>query len=337
MDDTLDNLQNNPILQERFTAFSGMALTQGGQPGVAEDEEDDGEVTFASSYDSESGDDDDSVYTGISANSKITIMQTKWKPRSETTYETLVLTNSEFNSKVRGAGFREDGQARHIKFTDCLLSDIRRRCRQRDRVPAMTICITMYNEDENELKNTLRGIVHNYNCFRAEKDQYKHLTKDDFCVMIICDGYDRIPDSFKAHARAKGFLDEEILVSKNFMTKDEKGVYKMRPLKDIMDPNVPEDQIPKNILHVFQVTTWDIGLEDDILKGRRMHIMFAVKHRNDGKINSHKWFFQGMCKYLKPQLCLMLDIGTQMDDYALIKLYAHMQVDKNCGGCCGEI
>ena len=39
-----------------------------------EDEEDDGEVTFASSYDSESGDDDDSVYTGISANSKITIM-----------------------------------------------------------------------------------------------------------------------------------------------------------------------------------------------------------------------------------------------------------------------
>ena len=139
-------------------------------------------------------------------------MQTQWKPRSETTYETLVLTSSEFNSKVRGAGFREDGQARHIKFTDCLLSDIRRRCRQRNRVPAMTVCITMYNEDENELKNTLRGIVHNYNCFRAEGDKYKHLTKDDFTVMIICDGYDRIPESFKAHARDKGFLDEEILV-----------------------------------------------------------------------------------------------------------------------------
>ena len=96
---------------------------------VAEDEEDDGEVTFASSYDSED-DDDESVYSGITGkDSKITIMQTQWKPRSETTYETLVLTSSEFNSKVRGAGFREDGQARHIKFTDCLLSDIRRRCR----------------------------------------------------------------------------------------------------------------------------------------------------------------------------------------------------------------
>ena len=64
-------------------------------------------MTFASSYDSEedNANDDDSAYTGVSMNSKVTIMQTQWKPRSETTYETLVLTSSEFNSKVRGAGF----------------------------------------------------------------------------------------------------------------------------------------------------------------------------------------------------------------------------------------
>ena len=202
----------------------------------------------------------------------------------------------------------------------------------------MCICITMYNEDEGELKNTLRGIVHNYNCFRAEDEKYG-LTKDDFGVFIICDGYDRIPDSFKKHARDKGFLDEELLVQRGFMdrTDDKTAPYKMRPLKNIMDETVPIEEIPRNILHVWQVTTWDLGLEEDILKGRRMHIMFAVKHRNDGKINSHKWFFQAICKYLKPELCLMLDIGTQMDDYALLKLYAHMKVDKHCGGCCGEI
>lgn len=169
----------------------------------------------------------------------------------------------------------------------------------------------MYNEDEGELKNTLRGIVHNYNCFRAEDEKYG-LTKDDFTVFIICDGYDRIPDSFKKHARDKGFLDEELLVQRGFMdrTDDKRAPYKMTPLKNIMDEEVPTEDIPKNILHVWQVTTWDLGLEEDILKGRRMHIMFAVKHRNDGKINSHKWFFQAICKYLKPELCLMLDIGT---------------------------
>ena len=111
----------------------------------------------------------------------------------------------------------------------------------------------------------------------------------------------------------------------------------MRPLKDIMNSSVDKEKIPKNILHLWMVTTWDLGLDEDILKGRRMHIMFAVKHRNDGKINSHKWFFQGICKYLKPKFCLMLDIGTRMEAYALLKLYAHMEADKNCGGCCGEI
>ena len=33
----------------------------------------------------------------------------------------------------------------------------------------------------------------------------------------------------------------------------------------------------------------------------------------------------------------MLDIGTRPDDYALLKLYAAMQADDQCGGCCGEI
>ena len=160
----------------------------------------------------------------------------------------------------------------------------------------MAICITMYNEDEKELKATLKGIVHNYNCFRAdpkqkEAEKSKKLRKDDFCVTIICDGYDKIPESFKKFARDKGFLDEEELVTREYMTKEEKGddvTYKMRPLKEIMKYDV---DVPKNILHLWQVTTWDLGLEEDNLKGRRMHIMFGVKHRNDGKINSHKWFF----------------------------------------------
>jgi chitin synthase len=62
-----------------------------------------------------------------------------------------------------------------------------------------------------------------------------------------------------------------------------------------------------------------------------------VKQRNDGKINSHKWFFQGICKYLKPEFTLMLDIGTRPGDYAIAKLFKYMLFHKNCGGCCGEI
>ena len=105
------------------------------------------------------------------------------------------------------------------------------------------------------------------------------------------------------------------------------GKYKFKNIEDVMDKKVKQEDMPQNLLHVFQVTTWDVGLEDDILKGRRVHLCFGVKHRNDGKINSHKWFFQGICKYLKPEMVLMLDIGTQADDYAIMKLYSHMKAD----------
>ena len=138
----------------------------------------------------------------------------KWKPKSATTYETLMLTRSEFNSKVQGAGFRTNGKPRHIKRT-CLLSKIKTRCILRERNPAMAICITMYNEKVAELKTTLKGLLHNYNCFRADEDY--RFTKDDFLVTIICDGYDKIPDCFKELARDKGFLDEELLISRGFM------------------------------------------------------------------------------------------------------------------------
>ena len=83
----------------------------------------------------------------LSYHSASTIGAGEWKPRSETTYETLILTRSQFNSKVRGAGFKSDGGKRQIKKT-CLLSKIRTRCLIREKNPALAVCITMYNEDE---------------------------------------------------------------------------------------------------------------------------------------------------------------------------------------------
>jgi len=40
---------------------------------------------------------------------------------------------------------------------------------------------------------------------------------------------------------------------------------------------------------------------------------------------------------MKPDYTLMLDVGTKMEDNALLKLYKYMEMFKNCGGCCGEI
>jgi hypothetical protein len=114
----------------------------------------------------------------------------------------------------------------------------------------------MYNEDENELKTTLTGVIHNYNEMRI--DENLDFKKEDFIVFVICDGYNAIPESFKKFATEKQFYDEDVLIQKGFMVKDKSGKCKMKEMKEIMDAGVAK--CPSNIIHMFQVQSWDFGL-----------------------------------------------------------------------------
>jgi hypothetical protein len=53
--------------------------------------------------------------------------------------------------------------------------------------------------------------------------------------------------------------------------------FKMKDMRDIMDDDVDPSDVPGNVLHCFQVTTWDFGLSQDMLKGRRINFMFCIK------------------------------------------------------------
>jgi cellulose synthase/poly-beta-1,6-N-acetylglucosamine synthase-like glycosyltransferase len=190
----------------------------------------------------------------------------------------------------------------------------------------------MYNEDEEELQFTMEGIVQNYEAMSMDPDI--QMQQEDLSVVLVCDGYDNMPETFKKYAREKKFLDETALVKKGFMTQDKQGKYKMKPLRDIMDKGV---KVPTNALHIFEVCTSDFGLREDKQFSRPINFFFAIKHKNSGKINSHKWFYQGFCEYLNPEHTLMLDIGSKPDDYALVTLFKYMHHNPGCGACCGEI
>lgn len=111
----------------------------------------------------------------------------------------------------------------------------------------MAVCITMYNEEVEELKTTIRGVISNYNELRADPDmKYK---KEDMLVFLICDGYDRITQQFKEFAAQKGFFDEQLLIDKGFMAQDRGGKWKMKDMRDLMDKRV--EKVPLNIIHMF--------------------------------------------------------------------------------------
>ena len=63
----------------------------------------------------------------------------------------------------------------------------------------------------------------------------------------------------------------------------------------------------------------------------------AIKHHNAGKLNSHLFFFRGICKYLEPKYTILLDIGTRPVSGAITKLLSNMELNPSVGGICGSI
>jgi hypothetical protein len=56
--------------------------------------------------------------------------------------------------------------------------------------PKLAVCITMYNENEEELKWTLKGLIQNYNIMHTDPDV--KMSQQDLVVCCVCDGYDQI-------------------------------------------------------------------------------------------------------------------------------------------------
>ena len=192
----------------------------------------------------------------------------------------------------------------------------------------------MFNEDEVDLKNTLKGVMSNF--WSLTDSSTANFTTEDFTVVLVCDGYERIPESFKKYARNKGFLDEEQLVEQGFMTKNSDGNYKPKPL-DSLVVSQEASMVPQNLLQCFEATTADFGIEGFAGAEKPINLLFCIKQKNDGKINSHKWFFQGICDYLQPDYTLLLDIGTRPDHNSVLKLVNYFEANPQVGGLCGEI
>jgi hypothetical protein len=169
-----------------------------------------------------------------------------WKPAKFESYETLGLTRSKLNPTIRPCGFLPSGKSRMIKNT-CLVGRMKKLNLLKKTNPKLAVCITMYNENESELQTTISGVLQNYNSMYLDPEI--KMRQEDMVVVLICDGYDNIPESFKEYAREHHFLDEDILLEKGFMELDRDGKLKMKQMSEIVEDHVKD--VPKNVLHMF--------------------------------------------------------------------------------------
>eukprot|EP00475_Leptophrys_vorax_P042468 TRINITY_DN8004_c0_g1_i1.p2 TRINITY_DN8004_c0_g1~~TRINITY_DN8004_c0_g1_i1.p2 ORF type:complete len:629 (-),score=152.11 TRINITY_DN8004_c0_g1_i1:1995-3881(-) len=168
----------------------------------------------------------------------------------------------------------------------------------------------MYNEKRDELKRTLTGIAENirYMCDKLHiADFWKEVI-----VCIVSDG------RTKANNDTIDYLTEIGICSPALI---DKGLAKYEDVS----------------VHLFEST---VKLQSNPTLNEYhlpMQLMFALKERNGGKLDSHWWYFAGFSAVLNPDYCFLLDVGTSPIPRSFYYMFRSLERDLNVAGVAGEI
>ncbi|KAJ3348448.1 Chitin synthase, class 1 [Entophlyctis luteolus] len=196
-----------------------------------------------------------------------------------------------------------------------------------DRKTEIFIAITMYNEAENLFTKTWKAVIRNisYICSKRNAKVWGPEGWKKIVVCVIADGRTKI------HRRTLTVL--------GIM-----GVYQEGIIKTSVNGN-------PTTAHIFEYTT-KVYVEQNnsqTVKGPRefqgfgglslppVQVIFCLKELNAKKINSHRWFFNAFGKQLKPEICVLLDVGTKPSDKSIYNLWRVFNKNPHVGGACGEI
>ncbi|KAF9143783.1 Chitin synthase, class 1 [Mortierella sp. GBA39] len=180
------------------------------------------------------------------------------------------------------------------------------------------IVMTMYNEDEVLFTRTMHGVMKNI----------RHLTTRDRSRTWGPDAWKKVVVCIVSDGRTK-------INPKTLNVLAAMGVY--------------QDGVAKNIVndkpvtaHIYEYTT-QVTIDPEM--GRSGHdkgyvpvqILFCLKEKNAKKLNSHRWFFNAFGQVLKPNVCVLLDVGTRPGSTSIYHLWKAFDLNSNVGGACGEI
>lgn len=180
------------------------------------------------------------------------------------------------------------------------------------------IVMTMYNEDDELFARTMHGVMKNVQHLmtRTRSRTWGSEGWKKVVICIVSDGREKI---------------------------------NARTLSAIASLGAYQDGVAKNIVgdkpvtaHIYEYTT-QLAITDKkkIVGAERgavpVQIIFCLKEENKKKINSHRWFFNAFGPVLDPNVCVLLDVGTQPGDKSIYHLWKAFDINSNVGGACGEI
>ena len=179
------------------------------------------------------------------------------------------------------------------------------------------ICITMYNEDENLLARTLKGVFENIADLTKRSDStWGDDSWKKVVVCIVADGRLHLNKKTKVLLTALGVYQDGYAKSK------------------INDKSVKS--------HIYEYTS-TVGIDTitdhqvNLTRNKTpVQFLFCLKEHNARKINSHRWCFQAFAPILNPKIIMLLDCGTKPSKDAFFYLWRSFK-DENVAGACGEM
>ncbi|KAF9185420.1 Chitin synthase, class 1 [Haplosporangium sp. Z 11] len=180
------------------------------------------------------------------------------------------------------------------------------------------IVITMYNEDEVLFTRTMHGVMKNI----------RHLTTRDRSRTWGAEAWKKVVVCIVSDGRSK--INPQTLNVLATM-----GVYQDGVAKNIVN----DKPVTAHIYEYTSQITIDPGMgRSDHDKGYvPVQILFCLKEKNAKKLNSHRWFFNAFGQVLKPNVCVLLDVGTRPGPNSIYHLWKTFDLNSNVGGACGEI
>jgi len=177
------------------------------------------------------------------------------------------------------------------------------------------IVMTMYNEDEILFVKTMNAVIKNiaHLCGRNRSKMWGSEGWKKVVVCIVSDGRSKVNKRTLQVLTLMGCFQEGVM-------KDSVGG------KDVT-------------AHIFEYTSNVIVTDTgEVSMGAcPVQILFCLKEQNKKKLNSHRWFFNAFGPLIKPNVCVLLDVGTKPTGTSIYELWKCFDKHSNVGGACGEI
>lgn len=195
---------------------------------------------------------------------------------------------------------------------------LRQRLFAKPRHTELFIVVTMYNEEDELFARTMMGVIKNIE-YMNSRTSSKTWGKEAWKKIVVCvvsDGRAKINPRTRAVLAAMGVYQD--------------GIAKQQ---------VNGEDVTA---HIYEYTTqMQLEIKKGVVGVRKgntpIQMLFCLKEKNQKKINSHRWFFQAFGEVLDPNICVLIDAGTQPGKHSIYDLWKAFDREPMCAGACGEI